>query len=244
MDFAGFLTSLSTDGAALSTVARTVPLDTPVPPCPGWTVADLVGHTGGVHRGRGEVVRRRLTTRPDFTAPPPPPDADLLDWYDEGLADLVEVLRSTDPAMPMWTWWPPDQTAGFWYRRMAQETVIHRVDAELAAGQPGPVEDELAQDGIDELLDCFLSGDWSDEPMPGDGQRVEVTANDRSWIVTLERTAVGLSRESREALARVSGSPADVLLWLWGRAPDSSVRRTGDETAVRLLREYLVRATQ
>lgn len=244
MDFVGYLDSLASDGAALSAAARGVPLETAVPPCPGWSVRDLVAHTGGVHRGRGEVVRRRLTTRPDFEAAPPPPDAELVDWYDEGLAGLLEALRSTDPAAPMWTWWPADQTAGFWYRRMAQETVIHRVDAELAAGRSPQVEDDLAVDGIDEVLDCFLAGDWSDDPMPGKGEAVQVAAGHRSWLLTLQPTSVELAREAGEGIATVGGSPAGVLLWLWGRAPDSAAELSGDPAAVRLLRDYLAVATE
>lgn len=244
MDFVGYLDSLASDGAALSAAARGVPLETAVPPCPGWSVRDLVAHTGGVHRGRGEVVRRRLTARPDFEAPPPPSDAELLNWYDEGLAELVEVLRSTDPATPMWTWWPADQTAGFWYRRMAQETVIHRVDAELAAGRSPQVEDDLAVDGIDEVLDCFLTGDWSDHPMPGTGEAVRVAAGHRSWLVTLAPTSVELARDEDGGISGVGGAPAGVLLWLWGRAPDSAAELSGDPAGVRLLRDYLAVATE
>ena len=45
---------------------------------------------------------------------------------------------------------------GFWFRRMAHETVIHRVDAELAAGLPtAHVPDDLAIDGIDEVSRFF-----------------------------------------------------------------------------------------
>jgi hypothetical protein len=34
-------------------------LDTPVPSCPGWTVADLVAHTGAVHRIWAYHIRER-----------------------------------------------------------------------------------------------------------------------------------------------------------------------------------------
>ncbi len=246
MDFPGYLDNLASDGALLSEAARPLPFDTPVPSCPGWSVRDLVAHTGGVHRARGEVVRQRLSTRPDFEAPEPPADDHLIEWYDEGLADLLQVLRSTDPSTPNWTWWPPDQTAGFWYRRMAQETVIHRVDAELAAARSSMVEDDLAVDGIDEVLDCFLSGDWGDEPRPtpGSGERVQISAGHRSWLVTLGPNSVELSRGDGDAAGTVSGAPAGVLLWLWGRAPDDAVELSGDPAAVRLLRSYLAVATE
>jgi hypothetical protein len=37
---------------------------------------------------------------------------------------------SSPPASrdPAGSWYTPDQTVGFWIRRMAQETVIHRID--------------------------------------------------------------------------------------------------------------------
>ena len=43
---------------------------------------------------------------------------------------------------------------------MAQETVIHRIDAELGADVPiAPIPDDLAIDGIDELLKVFVAYD-------------------------------------------------------------------------------------
>ena len=49
---------------------------------------------------------------------------------------------------------------------MAQETVIHRIDAELGTGQPvAPVRDDLAVDGINELLKVFVAysvAEWGD----------------------------------------------------------------------------------
>src|SRR4029453_10276847 len=71
--------------------------------------------------------------------------------------ELLEALGSTDPATLLWTFHPPDQTAGFWRRRMAQETVVHRVDAESAHGRPRPVPAALAADGVDEGLAGVLA---------------------------------------------------------------------------------------
>ena len=49
---------------------------------------------------------------------------------------------------------------------MAQETVVHRVDAELGVGVPvAPIPDDLAIDGVDELLKVFVSysvGEWGE----------------------------------------------------------------------------------
>jgi hypothetical protein len=77
------------------------------------------------------------------------------------------------------------------------------------------------------------------------GQRVAISAGGRTWTVTLQRGSVGISDgEAGAADATLGGSPSDVLLWLWGRAPDERVMRAGDEAALRLLRSRLVLATQ
>ena len=69
--------------------------------------------------------------------------------YSSVLAEFA-ARRPQDPAG---SWYTPDQTVGFWIRRMAQEKVIHSMDAELGIGQPvAPVPADLAVDGIDELL--------------------------------------------------------------------------------------------
>jgi hypothetical protein len=47
-----------------------------------------------------------------------------------------------------------------------------------------------------------------------------------------------------QAAAQVSGGPAAVLRWLWGRGDDSTVRIDGDPAMVTRLRSTLVAATQ
>ena len=53
---------------------------------------------------------------------------------------------------------------------MAQETVIHRLDAELALGAPiAPIPEDLAVDGIDEVLKLFVgygSHAWLEDFQP------------------------------------------------------------------------------
>jgi len=42
--------------------------------------------------------------------------------------------------------------AGFWVRRMAHETIVHRADARHAAGDATDIPADLAADAIDEWL--------------------------------------------------------------------------------------------
>ena len=141
--------------------------------------------------------------------------------------------------------WPPDQTVGFWARRMAHETAVHRVDAELAHGASTPVDAALATDGVDEILHLMLEGDWSDDADDTmTGQRIDISTGGRTWQVVLDREAVSVTAGGGEADARLTGDPSDVLLWLWGRVPDDRVEQAGDAETHSLMRTRLVMATQ
>ena len=71
-------------------------------------------------------------------------------------AALVAELSSVSPDTPVWTFSSSNRTASFWQRRRAQETAVHRYDAETAAGTPTPIDADLAVDGIDEFFTVFL----------------------------------------------------------------------------------------
>ncbi len=208
----------------------------------GWSVRDLVSHVAEVYEHK--IACTSLGRVPDPWPPEWPADRDPIEWLGDAHQRLLEMFARSGPTTPSATWWPPDQTVGFWARRMAQETAVHRADAELAVGTPTPVDAELAVDGVDEIL-VWLTGDWSDEPNDAaTGRRVAISTGGRTWLVTLEREAVSVTEGSGTEDATLGGDPSDVLLWLWGRSPDESVVRSGDEDALRLLRSRLVLATQ
>ena len=153
---------------------------------------------------------------------------------DDAYRQLVEQLDIHGPADHAATWWPPDQTVGFWLRRMAHETSIHRRDVESAVGAETPVAPDLAVDGIDEVLALMLAGDWSDEVVPeASGATVLLEGGGHRWAVTLQPGEVTLDRSDADAdadtdaepgalTARVVGEPGQLVLWLWGRGPQPS----------------------
>ena len=146
----------------------------------------------------------------------------MLEFLESSAVNLLAELRSREPEQPCWTWYPEVQAVGFWGRRMAHETVIHRYDAESTFQQPTPIATAIAEDGIDELLVVFLSGDWSDEPQPAPFGHVDVVAGTAGWRVTLATDAVAvtafpLKRDHSPAAARLEGSAQTLLLSLWGR---------------------------
>ena len=239
-----YLQALRDEGMALAAAAR-LGLDPPVPACDGWTVADLVLHTGMVHRHKLEIVRGRLAEPPPWP-PPAPPRADLLRWYQQGLAELVTVLEDADPETRVWTFHRPDQTVAFWHRRMAQETAVHRVDAESAHGEPGPVPAALAAAGVTELLEVFLAPHSEGEPVGGRGESLHLHATDTEgeWRLRLLPAGVEVGQGHAPADATAAGPASDLLLFLWGRAGAGPLERSGDPALLRRVRELAAAATQ
>jgi len=219
-----------------------------VPSCPGWTVRDLVSHVLGVYRHK--IVALETDAAPGerdeawgALADGDDPVAVLRSTY----ADLRALLVARPESAPTWSWWPPEQTVGFWVRRMAQETAVHRVDAELAAyGLEGaaPVDEDVATDGVDELLG-WLRWEWPAEmaQQGAAGQRVLVSSGDHAWTVTLRPTQADVEGGSADdVVALVASDASTLLLHLWGR-PVDGVATTGDLEALRLLRERLSAST-
>src|SRR6266567_1526774 len=136
-----------------------------------------------------------------------------------------------------WPHAPADRSYGFWWRRMAHETTVHRMDVTEAYGLRYPVAEAVAADGIDEVLTHFL-GTRLGTDVRGKDQVVAIEAGTRVWRVTLQPHAVDVAGEIPwECDAAMSGPPEDVYRWLWGRGGLDTLRVTGDATAVTALRE-------
>lgn len=196
-------------------------LDIPVEHCGDWTLRDLAEHLGSgnvwsataITEGRGDHY------------PPAPRDPDsLLEWYDAGCATLLAAL-DTDPAAHAWSFVPP-HTVGFWQRRRAQETLIHRWDAQHALGAAEPLDRELAADGVAEVFDTMarrmiMRGAATEPP-----HALRVTATD---------TGTSWTYGPGEPVATLSGTAEDLLLLLWGRKAESeaALSWSGDRAAGR-----------
>jgi uncharacterized protein (TIGR03083 family) len=258
MERSRLLECLAADFSRLREVGAS-DLTAAVPSCPGWTVADLVRHVAEVYLHKAECMRSNAF-------PDPWPPAGLasegpIELLDRAYAELTGEFAARADAEPSRTWHEPDQTVGFWVRRMAQETVIHRLDAELALGVPiAAVPDDLAIDGIDEVLKLFVgygSHAWLEDfqPVLADAQgRTVIVGVDGGpgWLVRTEKTGVDVSDADPAAAAStpvdatVSGGAAGVLRWLWARESPgvSDAHAEGDEVTLTELRKLLVASTQ
>ena len=230
MEPSAYLTTLRADAERLA-VAAERDLETKVPTCPDWTMAELVVHLGRVHRWVDGMVRNKSTERGEF--PGRPDDgADLLQWFREGADQLVESLGSVDPDQPIWNW--GDGKARFWHRRQAQETAIHRWDAQHAIADEQPVDAALAVDGIDELLDLIIGPSMAGREC-GAGESIHLHATDREgeWTVTFGREGVTIDRGHAKGDAAVRGTASDLVLFAWNRiSPDAESLETFGDTSI------------
>jgi uncharacterized protein (TIGR03083 family) len=248
MESSRLLTCLAADYERLREVAAR-DLTASVPTCPGWAVSDLVRHVATVYLHKVECIRLRRSPDPwppDFSAEEPIP------LLERAYAALTAQFAEHRPTEPAYTWFDPDQTVGFWIRRMAQETVIHRIDSELALGVDSvPVPDDLAVDGVDEVLSVFL--EYGSHRWPGEfetalkaatGRAVRVATDNESWLVVANPSGVDLDTSGGHTIAAtVLGGSETVLRWLWARGGDDEVQVSGDITAVTELRGLLAAAT-
>ena len=229
MENARFLECLASDYGRIRAV---VPghLGAQVPTCPEWSVADLVQHVGMVYLHK--VVTMREGRRPQDWPPAGLNDEEPVALLDRAYAELVREFGQRGPEEVSETFYEPDQSVGFWVRRMAQETVIHRIDAELAVGVPvAAIPDDLAVDGIDELLRVFVAYDvekWGDdyaEVLGGSpGRSYAINTDGVSWLVGTSpgRFSVGggpgrTVPDTARADVTISGAPVALLRWVWNR---------------------------
>ncbi|MEG9226904.1 maleylpyruvate isomerase family mycothiol-dependent enzyme [Aeromicrobium sp. Sec7.5] len=208
--------------------------DEPVPSCPGWTIDDLTGHLGTVHRWAASILLsgQRIDEPRGVRVTEP-----RADWYARTAAALLEVVRAVPADEPTPNSARVHETAAYWPRRQMHETTIHVIDAGLALGLGAdgtPISAELAADGVDELLGVMLPRMTARGQRPHLEGRVRVVATDtgRSWVVgespDAMRTPILLyAGEGADADGEIRATAADLYLGLWGRLERERLTTSG-----------------
>ena len=248
--FPVYLDRIRTESARFLAVLTDCDPDARVPACPDWDADDLLWHHSEVQWFWSEVVRRRPDGPPDDELRRGRADshAGLLEQYAASSASLVAALGQADPAEAAWTW-APEQTVGFTFRRQAHESLIHRLDAEQAAGAVSPLDPALAADGVAELLEVMYGGAapaWGRIEPGSFLVRVDLTdAATSLWVRPC--TFLGTHPESgknydgphvlvvddpgTEPSAVVSGTAADLDATWWKRRGTDGIQVSGDRAA-------------
>jgi len=243
-----YLSSIESESVRFREVLADADPAAPVPSCPAWQAFDLLHHLTEVQAHWAWVVLNRPKSPEDR-----PEDgraasyADQLAAFDQASATLVSALRDADPADPAWTW-SDDHTVGFILRRQAHEALIHRLDAELTAGQVTDLDPALAADGVDEVLDVMYGGcpDWGEfSPLPH-YLRVDLTdTGDQIWVqlgrfsgtdpegTHHDEDDIHVVADPGVEPDAVISSPAGVMdARLWRRGDGDSIHLAGDLSIV------------
>ena len=216
---------LEREGSAFAALLDPPALAVPVRSCPGWSLADLARHLGGIHRWARHAILHGPSDEPEG----PADDSAVRGWYEQGLEDLLRTLRSCDGELPCWTFADPPMVR-FWMRRQAHETTLHRWDAASSLGRAVTIPEPLAEDGIDEVLTMFLPRQVRLNRLPPGPELVELVC-DSGRRLTLATTGADTLRAPD---ATVSGTAESLLLLLWRRIAltDPRLEVTGTRSTV------------
>lgn len=253
LSFPDYLTAIRRESARFREVLAGCDPTAPVPSCPEWSAADLLWHLTTVQHWWCAMVSNRPRTAEEmgYVEPGRPEGhAALLAAYDDVHAAFVAAVEAADPAEAAYSWSgdPANHTVAFTYRRQAHEALIHRLDAELAAGAVTPLDTALAADGVDEALDWMYGNlpAWgSFDPLPHYVEFRMTDAGTSVWaqlgifagtapdgqVYADEKDLHVAPDPGRAADVVVSGPAAALDAWLWHRQDDTGIDVTGGDSA-------------
>lgn len=257
-----YRTIVADESARFADVLTVVSPDAPVPSCPDWTAADLTWHLAEVQHFWSAIVGGLL---PDPDLVPElarPADDELVELQRGRATALLGAFERRSPDDVCWSWADDGGTVAWILRRQAHEAIIHRVDAELAAG--GEVTDtapDVAADTVDELLNVMVDGvpDWGTFTPDGATLDLHATDVDRRWRLrfgrftgtspntgtTYDLDAAGLTTvDADPADCEVAGTAWLLARWGWGRGDLSALSVTGDPALADRLRTVIAEGTQ
>src|SRR5262245_264272 len=154
-----------------------------------WSVNSVARHVAASHHVVAQIIEDRPTAdfgRSATLDPPAKGDPGFPAWFTAGTEALMAQCAVAPPAAACWTPHPAGGgTVGFWTRHMANETHVHRWDAEAGAGIVGPAMDPtVAADALDDTLDYAVGATRAILGAPaGPAVRVACTDADEEWYL-------------------------------------------------------------
>lgn len=257
-----YIEAIRTESARFARLIDEIRQDAVVPSCPGWSVADLTWHLLEVQYFWASIAVDLLQSPETVVDLVRPADPALPAMFRQETDRLVHAVSSRSPEEVCWSWHDAGHTIGWVRRRQAHEALIHRVDAELAAGDPSTLDPVLAADGVDEILSVMLDAndlpEWATFHPDGSTAVIEIDGGAVSWTVNLGRftgtspasgntyndVALALTDPVATPSAVLRGSAADMNLWLWGRGPIDDIEVSGDPDIATRIRKIAAEGTQ
>jgi len=231
-DLATALAATGSEGRRLLDACEASP-DALVAACPGWTNLDLAIHTTSVYRRVAHWCTIRATKPERWPDHKPSDPLAPWDWCRDGLDLVLAALGDIGAEEAVWSW-SDRRDGGFYHRRMVHESVVHRWDAESAAGSPGSIDSEIAADGVDEITAVGLRfrGDGTPIEYPDGDVLLIRTDGAQRWRLRAMDGTLQVARGAdagASAAATVAGTAEDLLLYMWNRAT-VGVNVSGDES--------------
>jgi hypothetical protein len=236
MDMATARNAIGDDARTLLAAAELAPA-APVAACAPWDGTTVVRHLGSIFGWMAAIVTTGdRVSRRDLPGPPAA-EADLPAWYGRALDRVLEVFAAADPQAAVWTFSATgDRRVGWWYRRLAVETAVHRWDVQDATASVGrqtttgvaPVSGDVAAAGIEEFVVEFLPGLLNRDGVEGVTGTLHLHAIDgpSEWWMDLD--AGGVARpDHAKADTALRGTRSDLLLWLYNRLPTAHLEVFG-----------------
>lgn len=227
---------LSDENAKFIAAAQAAGWAAPVAACPGWNAAELVFHMCKVQA----MFHGMLTT--DAQSPKdlprterPATDDGLVDLFVRGASRLEHLLENVPDDKPVWTF-AGSRPAAWVKRRMAHEVLIHRFDAEIAAGELSQTDEVVCADGIDEKFGVFLPW-FGDKVQLAHTVHLHCSDTDGEWMLGPGAGEVTVAREHGKGDVAFRGPAQLLLLALWRRitvdeALDAGAEMFGDRAAL------------
>ena len=219
---------LSDENARFIDAARAAGWSASVAACPGWNAAELVFHMCKVQAMFHGMLTTEAQSPKDLPRlERPASDDGLVDLFTQGAARLEHLLENTPDDKPVWTFMGP-QPAAWVKRRMAHEVLIHRFDAEIAAGELSQTDEVVCADGIDEKFGVFLP--WFGEKISIDHTvHLHCSDTDGEWMLGPGGTGVVVAREHGKGDVAFRGPAQLLLLALWRRISVDEALAAGAE---------------
>ena len=205
--------ALLDQAAQLADLTASADPDAPVPTCPGWTVAQLLRHTGRGHRWAATIVRTGEFVNPR-DVPGGKPEGDVGEWLRGSAQVVIDAVAEVGADVPVWTFLGP-RPAGWWIPRRLHEATVHRADAAIALGIGYELDPALAVDGIDEWLGLLAHRRADEGPAgldPGVTLHLHATDTDGEWLIRGGDPVITWERGHAKGDAAVRGRAVDLFL--------------------------------
>jgi uncharacterized protein (TIGR03083 family) len=157
-----------------------------------------------------------------------PEDDELIDWYLETNANLVQCLEAASPNDDIPYSLRAPSPLAMWARRQAHETALHRYDAQSASGVGSGFDPVFAADGIDETVDAYATRANEFPTTNSWTMMVHAEDTDDRWHLTFTPDGITTVRGDGPADVTLTGGASDLHLVLSNRHEDSAITVDGD----------------